>query len=519
MDERNIMKENINMIDIIEQAAEALGGVERIRNLQTLKLYGYAQYAYMWGGGNITASPDAPQKLIAANDLQRTWDFSHDRFQLKERWNMLFPFAAKFGHAFFPRNHILDGTIAYNLLPDGKAIRVGEFFQDPITVDGRRIRKLWSLTNPVTILNAILNDKAQMSHLRIENNLILIDVNVDSNVALVLAIHPDSKIPQYVRWYTAQTNLGEIAFTTTFTGYMPFDGIQLPMGYNTKMDFRETVYLKMYVDGYQIDETIDELQAPVEVLTATEPPAATPSLEFQTVADGVWHISGVGGTTVIEFDDHLALFELYWDQTEAEAIIEMANQLVPNKKVTKLIISHYHFDHTGGFRAAVAAGLTIYSNRANEAVLREMAERQTPHFEDVIKPETNRQFEFVPVDNHFRLSDRKTTVDLYRVVSNNHMADALFAHMPVQKVFMDSDIATAAYDWQLWPDSYMDNISHYGIEVEHVTTVHAKVMTHQEILEYIEGGLQRVLQRQNEYQANHEYQPGYPIFQTRKTDH
>ncbi|MEK3835988.1 MBL fold metallo-hydrolase [Paenibacillus sp. FSL R7-0128] len=194
-----------------------------------------------------------------------------------------------------------------------------------------------------------------------------------------------------------------------------------------------------------------------------------------------------------------------------------ANQLVPGKKVTKLIISHYHFDHTGGFRAAVAAGLTIYSNRGNEGVLREMAKRPTPHYNDVIGPETNRNFEFVPVDEHLRLSDSKTTVDLYRVISNNHMADALFAHMPEQKVFMDSDIATAAFDWQLWPDSYMDNINRYGIEVEKVTTVHEKVKTHQEILEYIEGGLQRVLKRESELRSNNEYHPGYPIFKTGTT--
>lgn len=512
------LKENEEIMDILNQAAETLGGVERIRNLQTLKLYGYAQYAYMWGGGNITASPEAPQKLIAANDLQRVWDFEQDGFQMKERRNMLFPFAAKFGHAYFPLNQILDGTIAYNRLPDGKAIRVGEFSQDPITVDGRRIRKLWSLTNPVPMLNAILNNKVQVSNLRTENELDLIDVTVDENVSLILALSHDTKVPQYIQWYTAQTNLGEITFTTSFTGYMPFDGIELPMGFNTKIDFRETVYLKMYVDGYKIDEKVEGLKAPSEVAETPVPQPLKPNLELQKIAEGVWHIAGVGGTTVIEFEDHLAVFELYWSQEEAVAILEKANQLVPNKKVTKLIISHYHFDHTGGFRAAVAAGLQIYSNRGNEAVLREMAERPTPHVKDVIGPDTNRKFDFVPVDTHLQLSDSKTTVDLYRVVSNNHMADALFAYIPEKKIFMDSDIATAAYDWQLWPDSYMDNIAHYDIEVETVTTVHEKVKTHQEILEYIEGGLQRVLQRESDHRSKNDYHPGYPIFKTRSED-
>lgn len=507
---------DFNAMEIIEQTAEVLGGLERIKNLATINLYGYAQYAYMWGGGNITASPDAPQKLIEANYLQRVWDFNNDGFQLKERRNMLFPFAAEFGHSFFPINQILDGDIAYNKLPDGKAIRVGEFLQDPLTVDGRRIRKLWSLTNPVSILNAILNDKVNITNLTLDKGLHILEINVDENIDIILAINSDSKIPEYVRWFTAQTNLGEIAFTTTFTGYMPFKGIQLPMGYSTKMDFRDTIYFKMYVDGYKIDEPIESLKAPINVIEAAISKSEfVPPIELEIIDEGIWRIAGIGGTTVIEFEDHLTIFELYWSQLQAKDIIEKANTLVPNKKVTELIISHYHFDHTAGFRTAVAEGLKVYSNRANESILREMAERQTPHFDDVLSIESDRKFEFVPIDNHLRLSDKKQTIDIYRVVSNNHMADAVFVHIPDKKIFLDSDIATAAYDWQLWPHSYLDNLDYYGIEVEKVVSVHEKTMSHNETLEYIEKGHQRVLTRIKKFEESNNYRPGYPIFQTR----
>lgn len=207
---------------------------------------------------------------------------------------------------------------------------------------------------------------------------------------------------------------------------------------------------------------------------------------------------------------------MYWNQRQAKAIIEKANKLVPNKKVTKLIISHYHFDHTGGFRAAVAAGLKIYANRGNEGILRELAECQTPHFNDILKEKDNRNFEFVPIDDHLRLQDRKTTIDIYKVISNNHMADAIFVYIPDKKIFLDSDIATATYDWQLWPDSYLDNIKHYNLEVEKVSTVHEKVMTHDETLKYIESGIERTMQRYKKYIDINEFLPGYPIFRTIK---
>lgn len=504
------------IIDLLYKSAEALGGVEVIKNIKTLKLYGYAQYAYMWGGGNISSAVEAPQKLIAANELQRVWNFDTQAFQMKERRNMLFPFAAKFGHAFIPLDQILVGKIAYNKLPDGSFERVGEFIEDPLTVDGRRGRRLWSLTNPVALLHALLNGKATADKVRYCGDIIEFDIKTQELDELVLGIEATSKVPQFVSWNTPQTNLGEVNFKTTFTGYMPFSGIQLPMGYTSKIDFRDIIYFRMFVDGYKINEKTDDLTPPKDIMQAVVSdmqPVVPLSVEKED--EGVWRIGGIGGTTVIEFADHLCVFELYWSGQQAKAVIDKANTLVPNKKVRSLIISHHHFDHTGGFRAAVAAGLKIYANRENEGILREMAQRKTPHFKDVLANDAPRNFEFIAVDEHLRLQDSMTTVDIYRVISNNHMADAVFAYIPEKELFMDSDIATAAYDWQLWPDSYMDNLEHYGLKVKKVSTVHERVMTHEEILKYIAEGLKRTYEREKEAIAAHEYLPGYPIFRTR----
>lgn len=505
------------MISLLYEVAEVLGGAQVIKSLKTLKLYGYAQYAYMWGGGNISASPFAPQKLIAANELQRVWDFDAKGFQMKERRNMLFPFAAKFGHSFFPLNQILVGNIAFDKLPDGSTARVGEFAEDPLTIDGRRIRRLWSLMNPISMLYALLNEEVKVQNLHFSDDIIEFDIKTPEDDELVFGIDAQTKIPQFVSWNTPQTNLGEVNFKTTFTGYMPFSGIKLPMGYTTYIDFRNVIYFKMFVDGYKINEATEGFVVPQNIAEKVEPdiqPVVPLSVEKED--DGIWRIGGIGGTTVIEFADHLCLFELYWSWQQAKAIIEKANTLVPNKKVHSLIISHHHFDHTGGFRAAVAAGLKIYANRENEAILREMAERKTPHFKDVLANDAPRDFEFIPVDEHLCLEDSQTKLDIYRVISNNHMADAVFAYLPDKEIFMDSDIATAAYDWQLWPDSYMDNLAYYGLKVKKVSTVHEKVMTHEEILKYIADGLKRTYEREKESVAVGEYLPGYPIFRTRR---
>ena len=125
----------------IDAAAAALGGADRIGALRNFTLIGYGQYAYQNGGGNITALPDAPLKLIAANDYRRVYDLEHGRTRHLERRNDLFPFAAYGGHSFALQNQVLDGAIAYNLSEQGQATRGGD----------ARDRRMWMHTNPVEI--------------------------------------------------------------------------------------------------------------------------------------------------------------------------------------------------------------------------------------------------------------------------------------------------------------------------------------------------------------------------------
>src|ERR1041385_9192446 len=62
----------------LTSAAQALGGIERIRSMRNITLEGFGQYAYQFDGGNITADPNAPQKYQAANELERVYDLAHE---------------------------------------------------------------------------------------------------------------------------------------------------------------------------------------------------------------------------------------------------------------------------------------------------------------------------------------------------------------------------------------------------------------------------------------------------------
>ena len=58
-----------NIMEFVEQVAEKLGGSERIKSMKTLQQIGYGQYAYMWGGGNISASTICSFHLLLSLDM------------------------------------------------------------------------------------------------------------------------------------------------------------------------------------------------------------------------------------------------------------------------------------------------------------------------------------------------------------------------------------------------------------------------------------------------------------------
>ena len=64
---------------------------------------------------------------------------------------------------------------------------------------------------------------------------------------MTLAIRPPSNLPAWVRWVGPNANLGEVVYTTHFFGYEPLRRGRLPMGYTTKLDWRDVELMKTYV--------------------------------------------------------------------------------------------------------------------------------------------------------------------------------------------------------------------------------------------------------------------------------
>jgi glyoxylase-like metal-dependent hydrolase (beta-lactamase superfamily II) len=501
-------------LQLVTRTADALGGRDRVMAVKTLQIVGYGELAYFNGGGNITGDPSAPQKWQKVLEYTRTIDLEHWRTRVQQRLKMDFVFASTVGQLGLNRtNETLDGDLAYNVGGGFLAApQTGTPQPQPAGPAAARQRRVELLAHPLTIVRAALDARSKLSNVRKQGNLALVDVTVHQGDTLTLAVDGTSNLPAWVSYIGPNANLGDVTYRTAFAGYVPEKGIQLPTGIAATIDFRNVVQSKLYVDRNIVDGTIDDLSAPASVRSA-RPPQATPqagnaNLNPMKVADHVWFLNG---NTFFEFDDHITMVEANRPDAALQAILKVVNALVPGKRVTQVIQSHHHFDHSVGLRAAVAEGLTIISRRGNEGIFREMVARPARVFPDALG-RSPKPLKFIAVDDHLKLKDATNEIDIYHIVGNYHMADGVIVHVPASNLLVEADLTTQDWDFNWWGDSLMNNIDYRKIKVDTNLAVHAqKPYPLAEVVSAIEKQVrntQAFCRRAAEAQF---FQPGCPI--------
>jgi glyoxylase-like metal-dependent hydrolase (beta-lactamase superfamily II) len=473
--------------DLVNRAAEALGGRDRLLALRTITIEGYGQLAYQNGGGNITSSPDAPQKWIDVNSYSRVIDLQNMRTRVRQRQVYDFVFAAAQQMRGVVSTQGLDGIVAYNVNAAGVATRA------PIAA--AQARRMEMLAHPIVAVREALASSSRV--VRAPARLMLdtgfqgvvpdqLRVEVSAGVdTFMLAIDPMTSLPQSVSWVGPDQNLGDVEYRTAFTGYQPVSGVMMPTGFNTTINFRNVVQQKLYVDRHAVDASTEDLAAPASVRAAPAPARPTPKIGVTEIAKGIWYLTGAGNSTLFEFDDHLTLFEAYGSEANAQAIFETARALVPRKPLTEVIVSHHHFDHTGGLRAAAVEGLTIVAQRGNEAFLREVTARPG-RVSRVVFGKDPRQIQVRAVDDHLKLRDNSMEIDIYRVVANSHMADGLMVYVPRDRLLVQGDLFDVNWEIYWWGSSYVDNVRHRKLQVDRDVPVHGRVLPFAEVQQHID---------------------------------
>ena len=443
---------------VIDDAVEAVGGADRIRDLMALTIQGTGTAP----NAGQNRMPDDELPVWRINEYTRRIDLANSRMRVQQVREAQFLFA---GDLVQRQTQGLDGDAAYNAGANGAITRA--------VAVAARDRRNELLHHPVTFLRRVLETEVTLSNLRAKAGERLVDVAMPGGETMTLGIDAATHLPTRVVSMVANPNMGDVAIETRFADYEDAGGLKLPRRLTTKMD--QYLQLDLQVSKNAIDGDVSDLAIPAEIREekAPEPPPVVVTVE--PVAKGVWWLAGSGNhrSVVFEFDDHLVLFEAPVNEARTKAVIDKARTLSP-KPLTKAIVSHHHFDHSGGLRVAIAEGLTIVTHRSNEAFFRSLVARQHTIAPDAL--EKNRKLvNFELVDDRLTLKDSSMEVQLYHLLDNPREGTNIYAYVPRDRLLVQADLYDATWLRHSWGENVLQNLERRGLKIERSVPVHGVI--------------------------------------------
>jgi glyoxylase-like metal-dependent hydrolase (beta-lactamase superfamily II) len=359
----------------------------------------------------------------------------------------------------------LDGDAAYTIGANGMIARAG--------AAAARDRRTELLHHPVTFLRAIVDVDLTLSNLRAKAGERLVDIAMPGGDTMTLGIDAATHLPTRVSSMAANPNMGDVAIETRFSDYEDVGGLKLPRRLTTKMDYY--LQLDLQVAKNAIDGDMSDLAIPAALKQAKAPEPPPVVVTVEPVAKGIWWLAGSGNhrSVVFEFDDHLVLFEAPLNEARTKAVIDKARTLSP-KPLTKAIISHHHFDHSGGLRAAIAEGLTIVTHRSNEAFFRSLVGRQHTIAPDTLE-KVRRLVMFELVDDQLTLKDKSMEVQLYYLLDNPREGTNIYAYLPRDRILVQADLYDATWLRHSWGENVLQNLERRGLKIERSVPIHGVI--------------------------------------------
>jgi len=281
---------------------------------------------------------------------------------------------------------------------------------------------------------------------------------------------------------------GDMLVEQIYTEYRDAYGVMYPAKWVQKRGGQPTFELQTL----GIRANPDNLQA---LLTPPPPPAgrgggpggpggpggAAPGPTSEKLADGVWRINGAYNGLAVEFADHILIFEPGpQNEARSQAIIAEAKKVIPNKPVRYGVISHHHFDHTGGIANVVAEGITIVTPAVNKAFLERALSAPRTLVGDALAKNPKKPIVEGFTGDKRVFQDATRTFEVHVIKGLPHADGLVVGYLPKEKILVYADMFNLPPAATPVPNPpvvgtmvFSDNIARLGLTPDRIMSVHS----------------------------------------------
>ena len=304
----------------------------------------------------------------------------------------------------------------------------------------------------------------------------------DSDGAQV-ALYLDAQTHRVAKVETLADNpvLGDTITEVVLLEYRPVSGVQLPHHVVTRIGgdlVSDLQYSEIKANTGATDTSFDP---PAGAVAGKLVPGPT-TVVATKLSDGVFFVEGSSHNSLaVVLADSILLIEAPLGEERSQAVIAKLAEVAPGKPIKNVVATHYHYDHSGGLRAYIARGATIFTTAGNRAFLTKLA--ATPH---VAKPDSLARARATPaievVASKKVLGDSAHPVELYDVGPSPHVDEMLVAYLPKEKILFVSDLLTIPPQGPMSPGTpvnrdFSDKLKKLGLDVQTIAPCHGRIGT------------------------------------------
>ena len=264
-----------------------------------------------------------------------------------------------------------------------------------------------------------------------------------------LAVYFDrrSGLPTVTEVVTDDPILGDRRTISWYTRWQPSGAILYPRQYDVEVNGRAQTH-SVFTAVTTNPATADSLFAiPDSIAARAQRSSPTPAPVVVTLvelAPGIWRAEGGSHhSLVVDQGTRLVVVEAPQSAARTQAVLDTLRARFPGKPVGLVVNTHHHWDHAGGLRAALAAGVPVVTHARNAAFVRGIAAaRKTVRPDELARrlgPARVRVPAITAVEDSLVLGAGDRRVVIYRLPTM-HVEGMLAAYVPGTRLLFTSDV-------------------------------------------------------------------------------
>ncbi|NOT60942.1 MAG: hypothetical protein HOP19_12055 [Acidobacteria bacterium] len=415
--------------DVLTQTINAVGGLDKLQSLKTLYTESVNTRQEI-GQSYLPSLNEDFARLPRETFITETWvDFAQGkRYWLRK----------------------LDGTKYLNLTTPTWGLNVVGELRNPL---GANIVDLYQHRNrhqtfPGPLFAALekRNELRRLPDQRWQDQLHSVIAFNDLNREVRLYVNQVTGLLAKVESDVTALVRGKVALEYRYSKWKEFDGIKLPLrteGLNTQNAtsnwlIEDQLILVNQAEGNWFAESEKEKpekekkDALARVVRDREAMNAVAApLKTEKLGEGIFLIRGNINSLAVAMGEYAFVVEAPTGEARSQQVIAQVKELLPNKQLIAVGVTHWHYDTIAGLRAYVAEGARV----AMSASYKDMFEKYltSNHYDDALSKSKNKP-QFLEIEKERSISLGPRTITAIEI-PNAHAAGMLGLYLNQEKLF------------------------------------------------------------------------------------